>query len=121
MTDSPTPLGMAVDPADSRINPDADRTNECGLSKVGAETRPEVVVDRITARVDRARVNGRPMAKEVEVRDQQRETGQDEEDKYAEPKPLYRTPRCVERVESRITVARSSLRLRGGALLVRIC
>src|SRR6516165_4840744 len=71
MTNPPTPLDMAVGPAYKGVDADTDRTNECRLSKVRAESRPEVVIDRITARVDRARVNCRPMANEVEEHNQQ--------------------------------------------------
>ena len=62
MTNSPTPLGMAVGPTYKGVDADTDRTNECGLSKVRAKSGPEVVIDRTSARVDRARVDRRPVA-----------------------------------------------------------
>src|SRR3974390_1504160 len=79
MADPPTPSGMTVDLAHRGVDADADRANERRLSKIRAEARPEVVIDRTVGRVDRTGMNGRPMAKEVEVRDQQYEAGEPRE------------------------------------------
>ena len=92
VADPPTPLGMAVGFAYKGVDADADRTNQCRLSKVRAESRPEIVIDRTVARVDRARVNCRPMAKEVEEHNQQHQASQEEQGQQAEPKLLTGLP-----------------------------
>src|SRR3974390_3914253 len=99
MADPPTPLGVTVHPAHPGIDADADRTDKCRLSKVRAEARPEVVIDRIAGRVDRARMNGRPMAKEVEVRDQQREAGEEEEADHHDEGLSQRVSFGIEKIE----------------------
>ena len=92
MTNPPPPLGMAVAPAYKGVDADTDRTNECRLSKVRAESRPEVVINRITARVDRARVNCSPMAYEAEEHNQQHQASQDKQGKHAEPELFHWIP-----------------------------
>jgi len=105
MTNSPTPLGMAIGPTYKGVDADTDSTNECGLSKVRAESRPEVVIDRTIARVDRARVDCRPVAKEVEEHNEQRQASQDEQGRQAQPDLFHWIPPRVEEVESAIHVA----------------
>ena len=105
MTNPPTPLGMAVGLAHKGVDTDTDGTDECRLSEVRAESRPEVVVDRIAARIDRARVNRRPMTKEVEEQDQQHQPSQDEQGKQAEPDLFHWIPLRVEEVERPLAVA----------------
>ena len=105
MADPPTLLGMTVGPAYDGVDANADCTNQRRLSKVRTESGPEVVIDRAIARVDSARVNCRPMAKEVEEHNQQHQASQEEQVQQAEPELFRRTPLSVEGVEGRFAVA----------------
>jgi hypothetical protein len=60
MANPPTSLRMAVDLPDARVDADRDRGDERRLTKVGAETGPEVVI-RVRSTVGNSGVKGKPV------------------------------------------------------------
>ena len=80
MANSPTPLGVAIDLANARVHPDANRTYECRLTEVGTKTRPEVVIE-IWPSMEGTGVKRYPMSYCTEERD---EEGKSDDDKYEE-------------------------------------
>src|SRR5215471_21087990 len=77
VANTPATLGVAVHLAHAGVDADAYRADKCGLTKVGAETGPEVVVD-VRSTMKRPCVVGEPMADGGEEADHQRDhEGQD--------------------------------------------
>ena len=79
MHDSPTPLGVAIDLTDTRIYPDADRTDESRLTKVGTEARPEVVV-KVRPSVEGSSVKRQPMSYAIKERNDQGDSHHEEDE-----------------------------------------
>src|SRR6202035_5939456 len=71
MTNSPTPLGVAVDLTDTRIYPDANCAYESRLTEVGTKAGPEVVV-QVRPSVERTGMQRQPMSDASEERNEKR-------------------------------------------------
>lgn len=69
MADSPAALGVAIDLADARVNPEADRSNECRLTEVGTKTGPEVVI-QVRPSMESTGMKRNPMSYAIEERDE---------------------------------------------------
>src|ERR1700733_13251290 len=80
MADPPTSLGVAIDLANTRVHPDADRGDQRRLSEVGAEARPEVVIE-VRASMEGASVQREPMSNRIEERN---EKGKSDDTKHQE-------------------------------------
>ena len=76
MTDPPASLGVAVHLPEAGVHPQPDRTDEGGLSEVGAEARPEVV-ELVGSPMDRSGVKSHPVA---EGSEEANEKGQPDDD-----------------------------------------
>lgn len=70
MANPPTPLGVAVDLADTGINPDANGADEGRFAEVGTETGPEVVIE-VRPAVGGASVKRKPMSYGTEKGDEE--------------------------------------------------
>jgi hypothetical protein len=69
MANSPTSLGVAIDLADARVHPEADRSYECRLTEVGTKTRPEVVI-QVRPSMESTGMERKPMSYRIEERDE---------------------------------------------------
>ncbi len=110
MANSPASLGVAIDLAHTRVHPDANRCNECRLSEVGTETRPEVVIE-VRPPVERTGVKRQPVSYATEERDEQRKSDDAEHEAQAKANLPRRASTTVVRVGHR-HVAISTLRHR---------
>jgi hypothetical protein len=79
MADSPAPLGVAVDLTDTRVNPDADCTDEGRFTKVGTESRPEVVV-QVRPSMEGSSVKRQPMSQGIEEPNNQGDSHHEKDD-----------------------------------------
>jgi len=70
MADPPTSLGVAVDLPDAGVYPDADGSDEGRFTEVGAEARPEVVV-QVRPTVECAGVKRQPMSHNIKERNEE--------------------------------------------------
>lgn len=86
MTNSPTPLGVAIDLPGGRVHPDADGAYERRLAKIRAESGPEVVI-QVRAAVDRAGMERKPMPYRIEEGNEESDSRhhQDKDDSEYEP------------------------------------
>jgi hypothetical protein len=79
MANPPTPLGVAIDLADTRVYPDADRADEGGLTEVGTKAGPEVVV-QVRPTVECASVKRQPMSYGRKERNEKGNSDHDDEE-----------------------------------------
>ena len=71
MADSPTPLGVAVDLPHTRVDPNADCSDECRLAEVGSKAGPEVVIE-VRPPMEGARMERHPVPERIEEGDEKR-------------------------------------------------
>jgi hypothetical protein len=72
MANPPTPFGVAVDFSDTGIDAEGHRRNEGHLTEIGAEARPEVVIE-IGSTVKGSGVQRSPVSDSVEEGDDERQ------------------------------------------------
>src|SRR5580704_11561968 len=97
VADPPTPLRVAVHLAHAGVDTDAHGADEGGLTEVGPEAGPEVVI-QVRSAVQRPRVEREPVANGTDEGDQQR--NEDDQEEYA-AHPGGPVPRVVRRVGRR--------------------
>jgi hypothetical protein len=93
MTDPPATLGMAVHFSDSGVYTDSDRTDQGCLSKVRAETRPEVV-KLVGAAMDYAGVKRNPVSKSSKQRNENCDNDDNEDEDQHNDEAVATTARC---------------------------
>ncbi len=78
----PAPFGVAVHLPYAGVDPDADCADECRLTEVGSEPRPEVVVD-VGPPVEGPCVERQPMSYGIEEANEQGDSDHDQDEEQA--------------------------------------
>ena len=86
MANPPTPLGVTIDLTDTRVYPDADRTDESRLADVGTEAGPEVVI-KVRSTVECASVKRQPMSYDIEEGNEEGNAHNEKKEEKAESQP----------------------------------
>jgi hypothetical protein len=82
MANPPTPFCVAINLANSGVDPNADCTDKSCLAEVGPEAGPEVIVN-IRSSVERAGVKREPMSYDIEECNKESNSHHENEEKKA--------------------------------------
>ena len=82
MAYSPASFGVAVDLANARVHPEANRSYECRLAEVRTKPRPEVVI-QVRPSMESSGMKRNPMSYCVEERNEKGESDDAKDEEYA--------------------------------------